>query len=55
MKIVFLTFLAISSCGIIKDGEYQEDNLAEEIIEEVIEARTGLNLDLTPNSNEKKR
>ncbi len=32
--------------------KYPQDNIVEEIIEEVIESKTGLDIDLSPNSRE---
>ena len=40
----------ISSCTIVKN--YEDDNFLEEALEEVIEAKTGLEIDLTPYSPE---
>lgn len=32
----------------------KDDNIAEEVFEDVIEGRTGIDVDLTPSSSEKK-
>lgn len=40
----------ISSCAIVEN--YEDDNFLEEVLEEVIEAKTGLDIDLTPYSPE---
>lgn len=40
-----------SGCNFFKS--YPQDNIAEEIVEEVIEAKTGLDLDLSPLTPEK--
>lgn len=47
-----ISFL-MSGCRFnFKDYELKEDSLAEEILEEIIEHKTGLDVDLTPNSPE---
>ncbi len=45
--LIFL--LILSSCS---DGKYIQDNIAEEFVEEVIEAKTGLDIDLSPGTPE---
>lgn len=52
MKILFISVLMISSCSIFKDGKYQNDNVAEESLEEMIKEEYGIDLDLTPGSVE---
>ena len=43
--------LTISGCSKIwKD--YPQDNIAEEVLEEVIEQKTGLDIDLSPETKE---
>lgn len=51
--IVMIGLLLLTSCSYV--NEYlgiEDDNLAEEIAEEVIEAKTGADIDLTPSSPE---
>lgn len=50
-----LIMLMTSSCvsELEKKLNLSEDNLGEEIIEDVIKGRTGLDIDLTPGSVEK--
>lgn len=45
-----LLLLVLSSCTLFKD--YPQDNIVEEIAEEVIEAKTGLDIDLSPGTPE---
>ena len=42
----------ISGCTFLKSYDYPDDNLVEEIVEEVIEDRTGIDVDLSPLSPE---
>ncbi len=52
LKYVPLLFL-FTACGSL--NEYvglSDDNLAEEVVEVIIEAKTGLDVDLTPGSRE---
>jgi hypothetical protein len=52
---LFSLCLLYSSCSLFfKDGSYVQDNIAEEVVEEVVRVETGLNLDLTPGTPEKK-
>lgn len=50
--------LAISLIGLFflyscnEDGSYKDDNIAEEILEEVIEQKFNIDVDLTPSSEE---
>lgn len=46
-KILSLTLLFTCGCS-----WYAEDNLAEEIVEEIVEYKTGAQIDLTPWSPE---
>lgn len=49
--IIILALLPlISGCYLLE--KYKEDNIVEEILEEIIEAKTGLDIDLTPFSPE---
>lgn len=48
--IIFLTLL--SSC-MFKNGDYQDDNLIEELGEAALNACTGIDVDFTPSSEEK--
>ncbi len=53
--IILLGFFAlISGCAFIDESldSYVEDNAYEEILEEIIEYKTGLDIDLSPNSLE---
>ena len=50
--LVFIGMIALlSGCGAIRNW-YIPDNIVEEFVEEVIEAKTGLDLDLSPGSPE---
>ena len=52
VSLMFLV-LIVASCSYV--NEYlglPDDNFAEEIAEEVIEAKTGMDIDLTPGSPE---
>jgi hypothetical protein len=50
--IIFLIILGVTlpGCSMIK--KYPQDNFVEEIIEEAIEQKTGLDIDLSPYSPE---
>ncbi|MDB4726191.1 hypothetical protein OAF54_02050 [bacterium] len=48
-----LAALALTSVAATKIFKLEDDNLAEEFVEEVIESKTGLDLDLSPSSPEK--
>ena len=50
MFFLLLAFLFISGCSAFKG--YTPDNPAEEFVEEIIKAETGLDLDLSPGSPE---
>ena len=45
--LTFSALLILSACQYI-----QHDNIVEEIVEDVIEDKTGLEIDLTPKSEE---
>jgi hypothetical protein len=46
--------IVLSGCsGVNRKLGIQDDNLAEEIVEEAIQAKTGLDIDLTPATPEK--
>lgn len=45
-----LGLMFLTSCSILK--KYPQDNIVEEIAEEVIEMKTGLDIDLSPFSPE---
>ena len=47
-----LAGLAMASIATTKMLNLEEDNIAEEIIEELIEIQTGIETDLTPDSPE---
>ena len=40
----------LAACN--EDGSYKDDNIAEEILEEVIEQKFDIDVDLTPTSEE---
>ena len=51
--LLLILIIQLSSCSYV--NEYlgmEDDNLAEEAIEEVIELKAGINVDLTPSSPE---
>ena len=54
MKYLILSLMLFTSCSQLQwfMDNYPEDNIAEELIEEVIEAKTGLEIDLSPFSDE---
>jgi hypothetical protein len=47
-----LAALAIASVAVTKAFDLEEDGVAEEFVEEIIEGQTGLSLDLSPSSPE---
>jgi hypothetical protein len=47
-----LAALAIASVAATKAFDLEEDGVAEEFVEEIIEGQTGLSLDLSPSSPE---
>lgn len=51
IAIFILLSILMAGCR-FKDYKFNEDSLAEEILEEIIEHKTGLDIDLTPNSHE---
>ena len=53
ISIFILLGLICGGCHYINQKfNLNNDNIAEEFLEEVIESKTGLDLDLTPNSKE---
>jgi len=56
-KIIYLLLILIiqlSSCSYVnRYFGWEDDNLAEEVVEEVIKVKAGINIDLTPSSPEK--
>lgn len=57
MRMLFMLWIMIATVGcsaVYAKYNLKDDNMAEEIVESVIEAKTGLDLDLTPNSPENK-
>lgn len=51
---LILCIFALTSCSAAnKQLGLKDDNIAEEVLEEVIESKTGLDLDLTPGTPEK--
>lgn len=58
MKLYYLALLSILyfSCSCTPINRFfgiQDDNVAEEIVEEMIQAKAGANIDLSPGSPEK--
>lgn len=53
--LIGIVFCCILSCcsQIEKKLGLEEDNIVEEVAEDVIKGRTGLDIDLTPDSKEK--
>jgi len=54
-KFMFLLFIAamLTSCGVIKFWQVDHpDNFIEEVVEDVIEEKTGINIDLSPITGE---
>ena len=53
-KILPITMILImtASC-MFKEGKYVQDNMVEEVAEEVLDAKTGIDLDFSPSSKEK--
>lgn len=52
---IIVLILALSSCTPINQKlGLQDDNFGEELVEEAIELKTGLSVDLSPSSKEKK-
>lgn len=54
LLILGMTLLFLSCSEINKKLGLPDDNLAEEVIEDVIKEETGVDVDLTPDSPEKK-
>ena len=53
MKKILLLTIALSSCSQINERlDLEDDNDIEEIVEFVIEYKTGLDVDLTPSTPE---
>lgn len=48
---LMMTLCMLGSCSFLKN--YPQDNIAEEIVEDVIEKETGINVDLSPLTPEK--
>lgn len=53
-SLILFLFLILFSCSCTAIKNYPQDNLVEEIVEEVIEYKTGLDIDLSPFSPEQK-
>ena len=49
---ILATAIFFLSCNTRFGKSYPQDNIVEEIIEELIESKTGLDIDLSPNSPE---
>lgn len=53
LMVAVISLLAITSCSAInKKLGLKDDNVAEELLEGVIDSKTGLKIDLTPDSPE---
>lgn len=55
IKVLFLIWLTITMVGcttLYKKYNIKEDNAVEELVEQVIESKTGLDVDLSPSSIE---
>lgn len=55
LSIVFFSFFLLfcaSCCIFNKDGKYIRDNPTEEMIEEYIKNKTGIDVEFTPDPNE---
>lgn len=55
IKMIWVTFFVVAIpffCGCSNWKNYKSDNFVEEILEEVIEMKTGLDVDLSPFSPE---
>lgn len=52
--IIGLTFFSMIVVGFISHKFLGDDNIIEEIVEAIIKKKTGLDIDLTPRSKEKK-
>lgn len=59
MEVIMIFLSSISPCFIFSGCsqmnhyfDFQDDNIVEEAIEEVIQEKTGINVDLTPGSDE---
>lgn len=52
-----LSFLCscVSVPFMFRNGHYAQDNIVEEIAEEIVESKTGLDLDFSPDTPETKR
>lgn len=52
--VLALCFLSVACVGLLnKKLGLEDDNLMEEAMEELIEYQTGLDIDLTPDTNER--
>ncbi len=52
--LIVIIIVSVAVVGYISTKFLGDDNPVEEIAEEVIESQTGVDVDLTPNSPEKK-
>ena len=50
---LIISVIMVASCGTYFWKSYKQDNVIEEAIEDLIEHKTGIDLDLTPHSKEK--
>lgn len=54
LMVAVISLLAITSCSAInKKLGFKDDNEAEEVSEAILKAKTGMDLDFTPDSPEK--
>lgn len=52
MKFFLIPLVTFCSCEMLK--KYPQDNIVEEIVEDVIRSETGIDVDLSPATPEKK-
>lgn len=53
MAVVLFLIAALSQCSFIK--KYPQDNVIEEYLEDLLESKTGLDLDFSPATPEKEK
>lgn len=55
IKLIFICMVFLSGCSEInRKLGLSDDNIGEEVIEDIIKEETGIDVDLTPESPEKK-
>ena len=56
LMVAVISLLAVTSCSAInKKLGFSDDNIAEELVEDVVEAKVGVDFDLTPSTPEKEK